>query len=155
MVQLGRNACHRSEIAPECRRGIRTAPVTARPSSKKASKKRPTSKPTKPQPVGSCLSPRTKRLHSDETKLSIFRAYVQWLIAGRKYADSPITALMTKYRVNSDYPKRLYDRVNNTGSITRLDRQSSRRNFGSAWWSRSENGATSSKQRPPLGCGPI
>lgn len=24
---------------------------------------------------------------------------------------------MTKYRVNSDYPKRLYDRVNNTGSI--------------------------------------
>ena len=76
-------------------------------------------------------------MHSDEEKLSIFRAYMQWLIAGKKHADSPIKALRMKYRISADYPKQLYDKVNNKGSIANnWSREGRPAHFSEKLWER-------------------
>ena len=57
------------------------------------------------------------RLHTHEAKLAIFKAYLEWTTAGKKRGDSPIDALVEEWNCERTYPKKLYDKVAETGSV--------------------------------------
>jgi hypothetical protein len=60
---------------------------------------------------------KSTRLRSQEMKLDVLRQYTAWVAAGRPYGQSPATALMHKYDCAYSYPKRLYNRVLERGTI--------------------------------------
>jgi len=60
---------------------------------------------------------KTTRLHSFEDKLDIFRKYTEWIVAGKPYGMSPAPALAEKYGCHYNYPKALYKKAIECGSI--------------------------------------
>lgn len=62
-------------------------------------------------------SPRGKRLRTEDQKLAILQEYIEWVENGKRKADSPISRLMLKYRCAKNYPKQLYDKVKQHGSV--------------------------------------
>ena len=62
-------------------------------------------------------SPRGKRLRTEPEKLAILKDYIRWTENGKRKADSPISRLVLKYRCHKNYPKELYDKVKQYGSV--------------------------------------
>ena len=57
------------------------------------------------------------RVHADDAKKEIFRRYAAWVASGKKRADSPIDELVDEYECDRNYPKRLYDKVLENGTV--------------------------------------
>ena len=57
------------------------------------------------------------RLRSEEMKLDVLQQYTAWIAAGKPYGQSPATALKHEYGCTIDYPRRLYNRVRERGTI--------------------------------------
>ena len=55
-------------------------------------------------------------MHTEDDKLSIFRAYSKWVEGGKKRDECPNSDLVQEYGCHRTYPKVLYDRVMEKGS---------------------------------------
>jgi hypothetical protein len=56
--------------------------------------------------------------HSNDEKVDILQQYTNWMAAGKPYGQSPSTALAAKYNCHYNYPKQLFDKVLECGTIS-------------------------------------
>jgi hypothetical protein len=123
------NRCRASEVED-----IRRSPQprgSARFASPPARQIRPAAPPPSEESNG--------RLHEESSKLAIFQAYFAWVTSGKKKAQSPISALCTKYGCNPQYPKRLHDKVIQHGSIENKFKSARPAEFSPGCWERMVN----------------
>ena len=60
---------------------------------------------------------KSSRLRSQEMKLDVLQQYTAWIAAGKPYGQSPATALKHKYGCTLNYPKRLFNRMLERGTL--------------------------------------
>ena len=113
-LQRTRNApslerCQEPQAEPVSESPPRAARRAA--SSRGPAPRTPAAAPAAATPAGSLT-----RVHSDDSRLEIVRRYSAWIVKGRPYKESPIPALM-KFDCERTYPKKLYDKVVEHGSV--------------------------------------
>ena len=56
--------------------------------------------------------------HSNDEKVDILQQYTNWVAAGKSYGKSPSTALAARYNCHFNYPKELFDKVLECGTVS-------------------------------------
>ena len=56
--------------------------------------------------------------HSNDEKVDILQQYTNWVAAGKPHGKSPSTALAAKYNCHYNYPKELFDKVLECGTVS-------------------------------------
>ena len=102
------NRCRRSELEPAS-----PPQASRRPASSRGLAPKTPAAARGPAAVADSLT----RVHCDDSRLKIVRAYSAWIVKGKPRKESPIPALVKEFGCERTYPKKLYDKVVKHGSV--------------------------------------
>ena len=86
-------------------------------------------------PALTCDSPAPgSHLKEESTKTAILKAYAEWVAAGRRREESPLDDLVQQHGCSRAYPKRLYDKVMRSGSVSNPKSPGRKKEFSPRCW---------------------